>query len=220
MKINQFLKRICRQLKEICIWILEIRIIFVGIIPIVTAILLSFFWSRGELDIRFAGYVLQFGGMMLAMNSLLALRMYFNQKTLRELFIDWLKRFPKWKKTYILKPKPFKMPIVGLYARMSEWAEDDPAQTVEERIGQIVKNLKNLRQGQNQQYDCIEKLISENKTLKKDTIKKNEQLEQKIMTTLESLHTDDILIALFGLIWILIGSAMSTLSPELFMFIK
>ena len=220
MEINQFLERICKFLKEIWIWVLQTWIFFVGTFPIVTAIGLSFFWFPGELNIRVAGYMLQVGGMVVAINSLLTIRMYFKQKTLKELFIDWLKRFPKWKKDYTLKLEPGEFCIVGDSVRMSLWAEDDPAQTVEERIDRIVKNLIRLRQEQDQQYGCIEKLKSKNETLKEDTIKNNEQLEHKIMTELESLHTDDILIAFVGLIWVLIGATMSTLSPEWFMLIK
>nr|ADT71689.1 hypothetical methyl-accepting chemotaxis protein [uncultured organism] len=73
-----------------------------GLLVIVAAALLGFVTWHSEASIRIAGYILQFIGMVFAIRGLLGIRTHFGQPLLRRLLLDWVKRFPKWKRNIVI----------------------------------------------------------------------------------------------------------------------
>jgi len=81
-------------------------------------------------------------------------------------------------------------------------------------------NIEQIEKEQKSHHDSIESLAINYKFLKKMTAMQDQHLEERIRSDLESLHTDDILLALIGFVWIIFGSFFSTFSLDLFKWLK
>lgn len=212
LKIN----RLLRWLTDIWCWLAEGKIVIMCILVLVAVIALGLFIWNSETSIRSAGYALQVLGMIFAVRGLLGIRTHFGQPLLRKLFVDWLKRFPRWKRRFVLDADPGVFAVVGMKTRGEVWTPDNPEQPIEKRIDGIVKNLERIRKEQSEHYKSIEALRDSYQEHKKKVAKESKKMEEKIRSDLESLHTSDLITSLVGLVWLTIGISMSTMAPELF----
>jgi hypothetical protein len=198
-------------------WMAEGEIAFMCILFVAAAI--SFCvgpWCE-EASIRIAGCFLQFIGMISAIRGLLKIRVFFEQLPLRQLLLNWLKRFPKWKEDVVAYEVSIPVESYGsLKSRCETWSGDDPGQSVEKRIEAIIKNLDQIRTKQTAHDKSIEELRDSHEVHKINVKKENKSMEENIRTNLEALHTDDIILSLVGLIWLTVGILMSTMAPEWF----
>lgn len=197
-------------------WVAEGKLIFMCLLVIASTITLGFVTWSSEVSIRSAGYVLQFIGMLFAIRGLLGIRAHFGQPLLRELFFSWLKRFPKWKRNIVIAVGTAHMGLAGMKARVEVWSPDDPSLPIEERIEKIITNLDRIRMEQGAHAKLIDDLKDSHEVHKKKITEKTEKLEKNIRTELESLHTNDLITSLVGLVWLMAGITMSTMSQELY----
>jgi hypothetical protein len=68
-------------------------------------------------------------GMVFAIRGLLGIRAHFGQVPLRHLFVDWLKRFPKWKKSVVIEGVSANLVLTGMKGRVEVWNPDNPTPT-------------------------------------------------------------------------------------------
>jgi hypothetical protein len=111
----------------------EGKIVLMCLLVIAVAIAIGFFTWHSEFSIRAAGYVLQLVGMIFAIRGLLCIREHFGQVLLREIFFNWLKRFPGLKRnndivmdgvvTFAMTPK----------SRLEVWSSDNSDAPIEKR---------------------------------------------------------------------------------------
>jgi hypothetical protein len=106
-----------------------------GLSIVVIAVFLGFVTWHSELSIKSAGYALQLFGMIFAIRGLLRIREHFGQPLLRQLFLNWFKRFPKWKKSIVVSPEPAHLTMTGGKAYLEVWSRDDPNKPPEEPKG-------------------------------------------------------------------------------------
>lgn len=196
------------------LWIAEGKVAFMGLLVLAAALLLGMFTWQCEASIRISGFVLQLTGMVFAISGLLQIRAHFGQTSLRGLFVEWLKRFPTWKRRIggsaaVVSSKPTSKGI-GI-----SWIPDNPGHSIDKRIDAVVANLDHLRDAQTKQLTAVKKLEDSHENHKKEVTEKTKRLETKLHTDLESLHTSDLLTSLVGLVWLTIGILLSTLAPEL-----
>jgi hypothetical protein len=210
------LNRLYRWILKFGHWIAEAKIAFMCILVLVAAISFCIGPWCDEVSIRFAGYVLQVIGMIFAIRGLLGVRAHFGQPHLKQLLLEWLKRFPKWKENVVVGAMSGVMSIGSMKARGEVWSPDNPDQPIEKRIEAIVNNLDRIRTEQTAHYKSIEELRDSHEEHKKNVAKENKSMEENIRTDLESLHTSDLTTSLVGLIWLTVGISMSTMAPELF----
>ncbi len=196
-------------------WLTEGRAVFLCLFVIVAAVSLSFSTWCSESSIKWAGYVLQLLGMAFAIRGLLKVRSHFGQPLLRSLFIDWLKRFPRWNPDIGIGVGAVDFPLFATRARGEVWSPDDPNVPIEQRVEAIVRNLERIRQEQHEHADGIEGLRDGLERHKKTVEEQAEKLKKDIHLDLESLHTSDLITALVGLVWLVVGITMSTLAPEI-----
>jgi len=181
--------------------------------------MLGFITWQSEASIRSAGYVLQLIGMIFAVRGLLGIRAHFSQPLLRDLFLKWLLRFPKWRHDTVVGVATATCSLDGFRARVEVWSPDDPEKTIEERLNALVQNLANLRQGQQQHSLSIDDLKDSHEEHKKKVEEQTKKLEEDLRSDLESLHINDLITSLVGLTWLTTGITMSTLSTELYLWL-
>ncbi len=185
-----------------------------GLFIIVAAALLGFVTWHSEASIRVAGYMLQFIGMIFAIRGLLGIRAHFGQPLIRQLLLNWVKRFPKWKSSVVLGIDPCRI-AMKMKARPEVWTPDDPNKPTEQRIDAINKNLERIRIHQRKLANSIDELKDSHENHKKQVAEQNKKIKEDIHSDLESLHTSDLITSLVGLVWLTVGITMSTLAPEL-----
>jgi hypothetical protein len=205
---------------EIWRWLAEGEIVFMCLLVIASAIALVFCTWRSEVSIRLAGYVLQLIGMIFAIRGLLSIRTHFGQTLLRKIFLNWLKRFPKWKRNVVLELNSANIASAGMKSGAEVWTPDNSEQSVEKRIEGIVKNLERIRTVQHEHTNSIDELKQSHEEHKKKVAEQAKKIENEIHSELELLHTGDLITSVVGLVWLTVGITMSTMAPEIYQWLK
>ena len=208
-------KRLSNWIKKTWDWFAEGKIVFMAIFVIFAIVIWVLATGSSEPKIRTAGYFLQLIGMIFAIRGLLFIREHFGQPLLRSLFVDWLKRFPKWKNNIVIGAGAAMASASGMKARAEVWTKDNPSLAIEERIAGIVRNLEQIRNEQSTNSIAIDELKDSHEKHKRELENERKMLEERIQSDLESLHTSDLLTSLVGLVWLTVGITFSTLAPEL-----
>lgn len=209
------MRQLRRWVAELWHWLAEAKLVVIGVVVILAAIILGFFTWPNESSVRIAGYFLQVIGMIVAIWGLLLVRSHFGQPSLRALSLKWLKRFPKWKRGFVTGMGAACSTSSTADANLEVWAPDDPEKTFEHRLNAILKNLDKLRVDQREHTRLIGKLRSDHESHKQQVAKESSKIQEDIRADLETLHTNDVVMSLVGLVWLLVGITMSTLAPEL-----
>jgi hypothetical protein len=202
-------------LRDIFLWAYEARLAFLCFIVLLLAFLFGFYMWPSEQSIRTSGFGLQIIGMVFAIRGLLKIRAHFGQPTLRRLSKAWLYRFPKWKKDTVIDVVAGDVVMVGEIARVELWAPDNPEDSLEKRINGVIRNVERLKAEQNKNSDQITELQKNQEKHQKEQEHARVNMENQIRSDLESLHTNDIVLSLVGLVWVIFGIFMSTMSQEL-----
>lgn len=210
------LKRMANWLVKVWQWVAEGKIVFIGLLVIFIAIALCFYPWCSETSIRLAGCALQLLGVIFAIRGLLKMRVHFGQPPLLQNFIDWWKRFPKWKKTIVISAGSAATSLGGLSARLEVWTPDKPDHSIEKRFAGLLNNVNRLKTIQDEHTDSIARIEANLDRYKKEAVDNNKKTEDRIKKELELLHTSDFLSSLIGLVWLAVGVFLSTMAPELF----
>lgn len=207
--------RLQQWAREVWRWLAEAKLAFMGFFVILAAVLLGFVTWRSEDGIRVAGYGLQLMGMIFAVRGLLAVREHFGLPLLRHLLLRWVKRFPKWRRSVVIGAGTAHMAMPGMKARAEVWTPDDPEKPIEQRVDGIIRNLDRIRIEQTEHAQLIDELNDAHEEHKNKVAEDNKTMKEDIQSDLESLHTNDLITSLVGLVWLTAGITMSTLAPEL-----
>ena len=209
------LKRHLNWLHAVLLWIAAARSVFMCLLVLIAAFMFAFYSWGSEVSVRVSGYFLEMLGVSLTAVGLLRIRSHFGQAPLRELFIGWLHRFPKWKRDVVIGVGAVSAGIAGMKARLEVWTPDKPDSPVDKRIEGILKNLQRLREAQAETENRLDALQQSHEDSRKAEAEARRNLESTLRADLESLHTDDIMMSLCGLVWLAFGLSMSTLSQEI-----
>jgi len=194
----------------------EARLVLMGIFVLLAAILIGFVTWHSEESIRIAGYGLQLIGMIFAIRGLLGIREHFGQPLLRGLFIKWIKRFPRWKrKGFTADGNGLVAPVASMAGRMEGWTPDDPEKLIEQRIEGIIRNQIIIQNRLRKHAISLDELKDSHEKHKNKVAEEQKNMKKQIQSNLESLHTNNLLTSLIGLLWLTVGITMSTLAPEL-----
>ena len=155
MKLN----RLFGYLLAVWRWLAQGKVAFCCILVIVAALALGLCTWHSEDSIRIAGHALQILGMVFTIHGLLCIRVHFKQPPLQKLFLDWLKKFPKWKRKVASGSASISGVALIDVVNGKVWTPDNPNWSVEERVEGIVKNLDRIRTEQGEHYKAIEELI-------------------------------------------------------------
>ncbi|MFD2200187.1 hypothetical protein [Shivajiella indica] len=202
------MKRLIHYLKRLGHWLFESYPITIVIVP--SMVVFLFRKPLGEEGIQLCGGILQIIGALYGIAIFLKLREVFSFPSLFDLFVGWLKRFPRWKKDVRVMAGTIVAPMALLSAKASVWSPDDPSLPVEERLKRIIRNQESLRES----MDLVEQEISKKDTTLTERIKKldskfTSEISQ-VSSKLESIHMEDFFWALSGLLFILVGILFSS----------
>lgn len=213
-----FLKKLKNWIKGLVKWLSEAKLLWLGIIIIFIAFLVSVLFPTKS-TILISGFILQILGMSLAIRGLLKIRQYFNHDRLWTLFLKWIKRFPKW--TESIQQGSFSIELSGVTGFVSAgiWHSDDKSKPIEERLDVLSQNILILRETQSGHQRVIDSLQAEIKNLDEKTKYSTDNLKLELNQAIEKLHTDDLMISLIGLVWLIFGIGFSTFPYELNKFI-
>lgn len=202
-----FLKRLFRW------FVIEPR--FFWFMSALFAVLLLFIWSLpSEANVRYAGLFLQVLGISTVAWELNETYKHFGQPGYRKRFLEWLRRFPKSGK-HVLGAVGVASGSSVVQAYLTTWTPDKPGTSIEDRLNDVVKNqerfideIQTLRTSTNQRIDQqVRELVAEKK--------ERERQGQSIRDELEQAHTGNLHISMRGLIFLLIGVTLATLSDEI-----
>lgn len=189
-------------------WLFESYPIMIVIIPSISVFL--FRKSLGVELIELCGGVLQFIGALYGLIVFIKVRKAFSFPSLYELFIIWLKRFPRWRKDVTVMGGITLAPIAILNAKASVWSPDDPHLKIEERLERMIRNQEALMKS----LELIDETISKQNIAfltRFEKIEGNLSSEiSQVKTKLESIHMEDFIWALSGLLFILVGILFSS----------
>lgn len=215
---------ICIFIKKIYYWLLKGKFLIIGtfliatiLIPIIFILFirLPLIFDSIENLLNIVGCWLQVIGTGLTVNGLLKVRTYFGQPPLTQLILDWWKEFPKWKTNVVNYIRGTANSSCSASAKIEISFPDDPSQSIEKRFETLLKNVEHLKNTLIKHEDTIEKLSDSHEKHKKEVEENNKNMEDNFQSTLETLHTGDLISSVVGIIMITVGSVIITMSPEL-----
>lgn len=214
------LKRIQSYINEIVNWLLEARLAILFCLFLLLAGLISFYTWPTEQSIRATGYMLQLLGMILAIRGVLKIREHFRHPTIKCMLVTWFKRIPKWRKSGISIAPSMSVSITGMDAILEVWSHDKPGETLEKRLEAVLRNLNTLRETQRNHSGQISEIKKEHKKYIKAQNDEINNIKKELNTESEKVHTNDILVSLVGLVWLIFGITLSTFPSEILQFTK
>jgi hypothetical protein len=194
-------------------WIFEANHIIFVIVP---SLLIVFFRNEiGKEVIELCGGVMQLVGTVYGIILFVKVREAFSFPSLFDLFNDWRKRFPRWRKDTRFLAGNISIPMIQNPAKASNLDPDNPNLPLEERLNRILRNQEALKKGlDNTQEDLAKQYIELSTRI--ESLEGNFSSEiNQVNTKLESIHMEDFPWALTGLLFILIGSVFSNFAEYL-----
>lgn len=193
--------------KDLIYWVLSLKffviLFLISIIPIVLIIIYP-----QEIYFLFTGYVLQLCGMILTIDGLLRLRLYFNKPRLKDIFVHRFKQFPFPKlknKSVEVTAETGRVVARPLTAKTEAWASDYPELSIEERFERLLQNVVRLKEQQSSLEKDLSNLNNSFNKHVKQIHNQNKHQEDRLKKFVESAHINDIHISLIGLFLITIG---------------
>ncbi len=197
-------------------WLNEVIIeIECGLFVFVAGII-SFYIYPSEGLIRWTGTIFQVIGIILAIGGLLKIRTHFDLDPLKDIFVTWLKQFPKWKKNIFIGVGSGTLKAFGGSAEVCVSISKDPSLSSKKRIEAIEKHLKRMREEINDLSTSIDTLKGGYEEHKNEVTAKIKSLKDEIHSDRKALHASDLTPAMLALAMLLVGTVMSNMANGLF----
>jgi hypothetical protein len=202
------MKTMVNYFKRLLHWILESHPIMIVVIP--SLLVLVYRESLGKEGIQLLGGIFLVTGTIYGILVFIKLREVFSLPTLSQLVASWLKRFPKWKKDVYEIEGMSIAPSAISSGTASLHMPDDPDLPIDERINRITKNQEAIRKSLKTIHENMSKRnIALTGRIEKLEGSLSSEISQ-VNSKLESIHMEDFLWALSGLLFILMGTIFSS----------
>lgn len=204
--------KLIRWLWELFAWLREPYQLWLSFIFILFLTLAIWLTGVTELKIRLMGWLLQLGGTGTVVWQIQQQLVSFN---LSNPIKEWLSRFPSWNR------KISNSSVSGVMTSISSQGKvignlSISEKTREERLKILEKKLVQLKEEIQKNQEKIERVErSNNKALqqeKQDRVARDEELKELLKDT----QTDNLHIPIIGVLFLLIGTTLSTFSNELY----
>ena len=203
------MKRLIGYLAEVWAWFWQSKLLLQSIFIIACVLLYSYLTGPTEYSVMNGGYILQLLGMTMAIKGLLMVRRYFRHPPLADLARHWIEGFPRWRRSTIVEPAGAELSITGHRPYIEVWEPDRPDQPLEIRVEAILQNVERLREFQQATTQRLDDIDDHNRQRDRHHEDALAILANTLHSDLETLHTDDILQSLIGLVWVAAGIAIS-----------
>lgn len=182
---------------------------------VVASMAFALFGGVTEPKIRISGLVLQLCGIGTVVWGLRQTRKLFGRQGFFEHLVEWLKRFPKYEPRSVSFEGNISLPKIQLTGRAHLWQGAGPEAPIEKRLAVVEANLLALDQ---RLVQVDHRLDAEARNIKSELHQERvlrEKEDDETKRKIELSQTGGLSISVMGLVWLLLGVALSTASTEI-----
>jgi len=176
------------------------------------ALLFGFYTFRSEVAIRSAGLGLEVLGLFVAISGIIETRAFFGLPSLQALFLRWLSERPRWRRNIVLAAGAGASGLAEASARGYVWTPIRAEDSLERKVEVLIQNVDLLKDDLQSTHKEIDDLSRKHAEALKGEARAREQAATDIKNQLQAALTNGLLVSLIGLVWLLVGMIMSTMS--------
>ena len=196
-------------------WLTEGKYIWIGLAPILIALLILLYVGTSERAIRITGLVLQLLGVATIIWGIQETRRLFGHVTLTTKVKGWFQRFPLLRRNVVVAVGGASAVAATDKVRAFATHGAGPNPTVDARLNALERNIalihERITATEKDIDDGLAKIGEEFKTEVRARHAADEELHKKI----EATGTGGVHISAIGASWLFVGVLLSTAAPEL-----
>lgn len=196
-------------------WLAEPYRGWLCLLTILAAAAYATWFPVSEFRIRGTGLVLQILGIGTAAYSIRDIRKRFRHDGSIEQLLAWLSRFPKWHRPVVIITGTGALGIASSSARAEVWGNVNPAASTQEMLTVMLSNVERLRERirslENDLDTTKDRFVEELRT----ETEARSQADLGLSKETEGAHTGGLTVGIIGVLWLLVGTVLSTLAPEI-----
>jgi hypothetical protein len=208
-------KTLLMWLRALGRWLTEPRLVWLTLLWLLLALAISSRPGVPELHVRASGLLLQLLGLGTVAFGLRETRKLFGRPAAVRLFREWLLRFPPWHRDVTVAAGSFAVKATVGVARTSVWSRIDPTAPLTEQMVALTRNVEEL----NRRVAQVEHDSDWNLRVQMDVLHQEQEArvldDSQLRARLEEAQTGGLYISFAGLIWLLCGTLLTTLSNEI-----
>lgn len=169
-----------------------------------------------ELRVRYTGLLLELLGVATVIAGLTDKSRLFDRPSLGSYIVSSVKEFPRWPgaDVNVALTGVSLSASTGMVARLSAWsrAADD---SLEKRVAALEKNIESLKADHSEAVQALRKADESLRNDLKREVAESRAAELDLRKKLEGLGADGLHIEALGVLWVVVGTILSTISSEL-----
>lgn len=207
-------------LKRLWNWLTEPKLLWLTLVVLIGSFLCAFFPVTNEPRIRIVGLALQLFGVMTVAWGVSETRKLFGRPSIFSIALEWLKRFPPFRRGIVLSAGTGEYSLEGFSAKANVWSNPGPNPSLEERVLIVEMNINNLRDRTSQIEQQVDEETRARQQAEISDRQAREQADQDTRHKLELTETGGLHISLMGILWLSVGLILSSMSNEIFRFMN
>lgn len=206
--------RLIRWLRALIAWLAEPRLFWRTVLMLAFALAFPLLAGMAEWQIRLSGLFLQLLGLGTVAYGLRETRKLFSRPTVAILFREWLARVPRWRGRVVQVAGTARL-IVRASGRGHVWTPMDPAAPAAEQLRALTNNVERLNQRTLEMQSALDAHQRVMAGALHGEQEARSQADSELQARLEAAQAGGLYISLAGLIWLLFGLLMGTLSNDI-----
>ena len=210
------MKRALQYLARLLRWIAEPRVAWLTILVTMIALFLALRTGATEKQIRITGALLQLFGVVTVAIGVKQTRKLFDRPGILAQTQAWLKRAPRWKGRTIALTGTGSLSLSGGgTARLDVWSQLDPKAPLDLQVAALTRNTLQLKNSLNELRGKVDSHHREQSEALHIEQANRSKEDSALRDRLESAQTGGLHLTAAGVIWLLFGVLLGTLSPEI-----
>lgn len=206
---------VMRFAHSIGIWLAEARLAWLLVGALGAALLCGFWPPTSEQRVRFAGWFLEICGLMTVAWGLRETRRQFGRPGLGFLLRSWWDRRPRFRARVVAGSASISLGAALASGRGYTWREAPKNASVEERLGALEANVKDVSDRVNAALRELDEEVRSRADALKSERSQRERAIADLQTKMESVETGGLSLSAIGLVWLAVGLTMTTVPAEL-----
>ena len=196
-------------------WFLGPRLFWLCILVIGNALLFGFYTFGSEVAVRSAGLGLEILGLFVALAGIIETRTFFGLPSLPAVFRRWLSERPRWRRHIVMGAMAGTLGLAGMSGRGYVWTPVRSEDSLEKKVESLIRNVDRLKDDLQNTHKELDDLSRKHAEALKGEAEAREKAAIDIKNQLQAALTNGLLVSLIGLVWLIVGIIMSTMSLEL-----
>jgi hypothetical protein len=193
----------------------EASLLWLTLVTLLAAFSFPALLGMAEWQVRVSGLFLQLLGLSTVAWGLRETRRLFERPSVVTLFFSWLARFPRWRRSIVVIAGTATGLSIAGSARLRAWTPMNPDAPVDEQLRALRNNVDRLDQRLTNAESDVDKHRSHLQDAVRAEQEARSQGDKDLRARLEAAQTGGLHISLMGLVWLLFGLVMGTISGEL-----